>query len=71
MTRKCKECGQEIKFPRMNEEEYRNLLNEIGGARGEKNRIVAWILGVERKEGLTEAILTLEDYMAGGFGVGG
>ena len=66
MTRQCSECGQEIKAPRMNEAEYRELLEEIGGHRGKKNRIVAWITGVEKEHGVTEAIFTLEAYMAGG-----
>ena len=55
----------------MSEAEFRETLKEIGGHRGSKNRIVAWINEVEREEGLIEAIFTLEDYIAGGCGISG
>ena len=60
--RKCERCGQAIKAPFMSEAEYRETLSALGP----KNRIVAWIEGIERDEGLTEAIFTLEGYMEGG-----
>ena len=71
MTRQCKECGQTINAPRMSESQYRDLLKDIGGSRGDKNRIVAWIKGIEDEEGVTEAIFTLEDYIANGCGIRG
>jgi hypothetical protein len=71
MSRICKECGHTIDHPRMDEKEYRDLLREIGGDRGNKNRIVAWIESVELESGLEEAIFTLEDYIANGCGISG
>ena len=71
MGRQCKVCGQSITSPRMNENEYRELLKEIGAHRGNKNRIVAWIESVEREHGITEAIFTLEEYISDGCGISG
>lgn len=66
MSRTCSECGQVIEKPRMNETEYRKMLEEICGVLGRENRIVKWLEDVEKEHGLTEAIFTLEDYMKGG-----